>query len=107
MRIAIQLFAAILLACPAAAPGASEYAKDGLVPIVELTGRNQWFDRLRGITEDIFKNANFDTPYGRIPSDDMEVNGELLQVLPRLYAMTGEKKYLDWAHRLAVNSACC
>ncbi|MHC4528799.1 MAG: hypothetical protein ACYS29_13070 [Planctomycetota bacterium] len=81
--------------------GASEYAKDGLVPIVELTGPNQWYDRLKAITDDIFKNAKVDTPYGKIPSDNIEVNGELLQVLPRLYAMTGENKYLDWAHRLA------
>jgi len=29
------------------------------------------------------------------------VNGELLQMLPRLYCMTGDEKYLDWAHRLA------
>jgi len=82
--------------------GASEYAKDGLVPIVEITGRDSpWFDRLRGIVDDIFKHARYDTPYGKIPSKSMEVNGELLQILPRLYSMTGERKYLDWAHRLA------
>ncbi len=82
--------------------GASEYAKDGLVPIVEITGRDSpWFDRLRGIVDDIFKHARYDTPYGKIPSRNIEVNGELLQILPRLYCMTGERKYLDWAHRLA------
>ena len=81
--------------------GASEYAKDGLMAIVELTGKDEWFDRFKGIVEDIFKNAKIDTPYGRIPSKNIEVNGELLQMLPRLYTMTGEKKFLDWAHRLA------
>ncbi|MHC4621870.1 MAG: hypothetical protein ACYTEQ_29375, partial [Planctomycetota bacterium] len=81
--------------------GASEYAKDGLVAIVELTGKDQWYDRLKGIVEDIFKNAGVDTPYGKIPSENIEVNGELLQVLPRLYTMSGERKFLDWAHRLA------
>ena len=82
--------------------GASEYAKDGLVPIVEITGRNSpWCARLRGIIDDIFKQARYDTPYGKIPSKNIEVNGELLQILPRLYCMTGDKKYLDWAHRLA------
>jgi hypothetical protein len=81
--------------------GASEYAKDGLVAIVELTGKDQWYDRLKGIVEDIFKNARVDTPYGKIPSENIEVNGELLQVLPRLYTMSGERKFLDWAHRLA------
>ena len=82
--------------------GASEYAKDSLVPIVEITGRGYpWFGRMRGIVDDIFKHARHDTPYGNIPSTNIEVNGELLQILPRLYCMTGERKYLDWAHRLA------
>ncbi len=82
--------------------GASEYAKDGLVPIVEITGKEYpWFDRLRELVDDIFKHARIDTPYGKIPSTNVEVNGELLQILPRLYRMTGEQKYLDWAHRLA------
>ena len=81
--------------------GASEYAKDGLIPIVEITGKEYpWFDRMRGIVDDIFKHARYDTPYGKIPSTNIEVNGELLQLLPRLYRMTGEQKYLDWAHRL-------
>jgi hypothetical protein len=82
--------------------GASEYAKDGLVPIVEITGKEYpWFDRMRGLVDDIFKYAKIDTPYGKIPSTNIEVNGELLQLIPRLYSMTGEQKYLDWAHRLA------
>lgn len=82
--------------------GASEYAKDGLVPIVEITGRDYpWFERMRGIVDDVFKHAKYETPYGNIPSTNVEVNGDLLQILPRLYCMTGEQKYLDWAHRLA------
>ncbi len=82
--------------------GASEYAKDGLIPVVEITGRGYpWFQRMRGIVDDIFKHASIDTPYGKIPSTNIEVNGELLQLLPRLYSMTGDEKYLQWAHRLA------
>jgi hypothetical protein len=82
--------------------GASEYAKDGLVPIVEITGKESpWFERLRGIVDDVFQHARYDTPYGKIPSTNVEVNGDLLQILPRLYCMTGEPKYLEWAHRLA------
>ncbi|MFH1924202.1 MAG: hypothetical protein ABIP48_30475 [Planctomycetota bacterium] len=82
--------------------GASEYAKDGLVPIVEITGRNYpWFDRMRELVDDLFKHAPVETPYGKIPSTNIEVNGELLQILPRLHGMTGDEKYLDWAHRLA------
>lgn len=82
--------------------GASEYAKDGLVPIVELTGPGSpWFRRLRGIIDDLFRHARVDTPYGKIPSTNIEVSGELLQILPRLHRITGEREYLDWAHRLA------
>ncbi len=81
--------------------GASEYAKDGLTAIVELTGKDAWYERFRGLIDDVFKHAPVDTPYGKIPSKNIEVNGELLQMLPRLYTMTGEAKYLDWAHRLA------
>ncbi len=82
--------------------GASEYAKDGLVPIVELMGTDSpWFDRMRGLVDDIFLHAPIDTPLGKIPSTNIEVNGELLQLLPRLYCVTGQQKYLDWAHRLA------
>ena len=82
--------------------GACEYAKDGLVAIVEITGKDSpWSVRMRGIVDDIFKHAPYDSPYGKIPSKNIEVNGELLQILPRLYCMSGEKMYLDWAHRLA------
>ncbi|MBN1844661.1 MAG: hypothetical protein JW810_03190, partial [Sedimentisphaerales bacterium] len=82
--------------------GASEYAKDGLVPIVEILGPDcPWFDRMRDIVDDIFKHAPVETARGRIPSTNIEVNGELLQVLARLYSVTGRRQYLDWAHRLA------
>ncbi len=80
---------------------ACEYVKDGLVAIVELTGKDRWFVRMKGIVEDMFKHAKVETPYGKIPSENIEVNGEILQILPRLYAMTGEEIYLDWADRLA------
>jgi hypothetical protein len=82
--------------------GATEYAKDGLTAIVEITGKDSpWFDRMRGIVDDLFKHARYDTAYGKIPSTNVEVNGNLLQLLPRLYGATGERKYLEWAHRLA------
>jgi len=81
--------------------GASEYVKDGLVAIVEVTGKDEWFERMKAIEEDVWKHAPIETPYGKIPSENIEVNGEQLQALARLYAMTGEKKFLTWAERLA------
>jgi len=81
--------------------GGSEYVKDGLVAIVEVTGKDEWFERMKAIEEDLWKHAPIETPYGKIPSENIEINGEQLQVLARLYAMTGEKKFLEWAERLA------
>ena len=81
--------------------GGSEYVKDGLVAIVEVTGKDEWFDRMKAVEEAIWKNPTIDTPFGKIPSENIEINGEQLQVLARLYAMTGEKKFLEWAERLA------
>jgi len=80
--------------------GASEYVKDGLLPLTEYIGKTAWSDRMIGMVDDIWKNARYDTPFGMIPSKNVEVNGELLQVLSRVYWMTGEQKYLDWAFRL-------
>lgn len=80
---------------------ASEYVKDGLVAIVEVTGRDEWFDRMVAIEEDLWRNARIDTPFGKIPSLNVEVNGDDLQSLPRLYAMTGREEFVAWAERLA------
>ena len=80
---------------------ASEYVKDGLIAIVEVTGADEWFDRMRAIEDALWETARVDTPFGKIPSTNIEVNGEQLQALARLYTMTGERKYLDWADRLA------
>ncbi len=80
--------------------GASEYVKDGLIAIVEITGKDEWFVRMREIEDDVWKHARIETPYGKIPSTNIEVNGEQLQALTRLYTMTGDRKYLEWARRL-------
>jgi len=68
---------------------ASEYVKDGLIAIVEVTGKDEWFDRMKGIEEDLWSRAKIDTPWGKILSTNVEVNGEQLQALARLYTMTG------------------
>lgn len=81
---------------------ASEYVKDGLLAIVEVSGPDTpWFERMRGIMDDIWKHADIDTPYGKIPTKNVEANGEQIQILARLYTITGDRKYLEWAERLA------
>ena len=80
--------------------GASEYVKDGLLPLTEYLGPSPWSQRMIAITDDVWAHALVQTEFGAIPSDNVEVNGEQLQVLSRLYWMTGEHKYLDWAIRL-------
>jgi hypothetical protein len=78
----------------------SEYVKDGLIPLTEWLGQSPWLERAIGITDDVWKNAQIDTPFGKIPTLNFEVNGDLLQACSRLYFVTGDRKYLDWAMRL-------
>jgi hypothetical protein len=80
--------------------GSAEYVKDGLLPLTEWLGQSPWCDRMLGILDDIWKNAPIDTKFGKIISLSQEVNGEMLQTLSRIYWMTGDRKYLDWALRL-------
>jgi hypothetical protein len=80
--------------------GSSEYIKDGLLPLTEWLGPSPWSARMISILDDMWKHAPVDTPHGRIVSTNVEVNGEMLQVLSRIYWMTGDQKYLDWAVRL-------
>jgi acetyl esterase/lipase len=81
--------------------GAAEYAKDGLLPITEWLGPSPWLDRMKDLVRDVFKHAPHVTPSGPIPSNDVEVAGDLLQVASRLYWMTGDGQYAAWAFRLA------
>ena len=81
--------------------GAAEYAKDGLMPITEWLGPSPWFERMKGLVGDVFKRAAIATPSGPIPSDNVEVAGDLLQVTSRLYWSTGDERYAEWAFRLA------
>ena len=80
--------------------GGSEYVKDGLLAVTEWLGPSPWSERMLGIIDDIWARAPVKTPRGAIPSTDPEVNGEMLQALSRVYWMTGEKKYLEYALRL-------
>jgi len=80
--------------------GTSEYIKDGLMPLTEWLGPSPWSRRMLTMLDDMWKHAPVTTPYGPIVSTNVEVNGEMLQVLSRVYWMTGQHKYLDWAVRL-------
>ena len=80
--------------------GGSEYVKDGLMPITELLGATPWRARMLGIVDDLWRYAPVETRYGRIVSLDPEVNGDMLLVLSRLYWMTKDVRYLEYATRL-------
>jgi len=83
--------------------GTSEYIKDGLLPLTEWLGNSPWSERMiemlsdLGDTIDVAKDIQ-EKGFGRAPQE--EVNGELLQVLSRVYFMTGEERYLDWAIKI-------
>ena len=79
--------------------GASEYAKDGLMPWSEWSGSGPWLVRMRELVDGVFAHAAPDP--GALPSDNFEVNGELLQTSSRLYWITGDPKYREFAFRLA------
>jgi hypothetical protein len=81
--------------------GASEYAKDGLLPMTELMGPSPWCDRMLGLLDDIWANAAVETEVGKLPSTSHEVCGELLQTLCRMHWMTGKEEYRTWAYMLA------
>jgi len=80
--------------------GGSEYVKDGLMPITELLGAAPWRARMLNVVDDLWRYAPIETPQGRIVSLDPEVNGDMLLVLSRLYWMTHDGRYLEYATRL-------
>ena len=75
--------------------GSSEYMKDGLIPLTELFGDTPWYHRMQGIADDIVRLAPYKSSRGRLPAQTTEINGNMLQVLSRLYFKTGNKVYLD------------
>ncbi len=78
---------------------ASEYMKDGCLPLVELFGRTVWCDRMIEMVDYMWEETASGTRSGVVTTIP-EVHGEQLQVLTRLYWMTGEDKYLEWALRI-------
>ena len=75
--------------------GSSEYMKDGLVPLTELFGDTPWYHRMEGIATDIIRVAPYRTSRGTLPAQTTEINGNMLQVLSRLYFRTGNPAYRD------------
>jgi hypothetical protein len=80
--------------------GAGEYAKDGLVTVTEYLGRTPWFARMVGMVADAMERASVHSRFGMLPAADSELNGDYLQVLPRLALMTGDRRFLEWARRI-------
>jgi len=81
--------------------GAAEYAKDGLIAITELLGRTPWFYRMVDMTVSTMEQAPTPSRFGLLPDPGAEVNGDMLQVLVRLATMTGDKRFQEWAERIA------
>ncbi len=83
--------------------GTSEYIKDGLIPLEEYIGKSPWQDRMMEMLDDLqeyMKNPeDLEILFKDRQASVEEVNGEMLQTLSRIYWMTGDKKYLDWAEK--------
>jgi len=81
--------------------GASEYVKDGLMPITEWMGPTAWEERMLELLYGIWRHAEVSTPAGPIPTNNIEVHGELLQSMSRMYWRTGDTRFKTWCYRLA------
>ena len=80
--------------------GTAEYIKDGLLPVTEWLGKSPWSDRMLEMLKDLHKEIEVASEIrekGWGLASREEVNGDLLQVLSRMYWMTGDQEYLDWA----------
>lgn len=81
--------------------GAAEYCKDGLLAITELLGRSPWFYRMADMTAAVMRHAPVKSDFGNLPDSGAELNGDVLQSLVRLAPMTGDRRFLEWAERIA------
>lgn len=71
--------------------GASEYVKDGLLPLTEWLGPSPWSVRMKELVDAVLDQSKIATPAGPLPAVDHEVGGELMQVLSRLAWRTGRR----------------
>jgi hypothetical protein len=86
----------------------AEYVKDGLLALTEWLGPSPWSDRMFELLDDSFALAAVETPGGKVPmvglnkQAGVEVSGDYLQALARVYWLSGgQEKYLEWGRRLA------
>lgn len=86
----------------------AEYVKDGLLALTEWLGPSPWSERMFALIDDSFALAAVATPFGKVPlaglntETGVEISGDYLQALARLYWMSGcDEKYLRWGARLA------
>lgn len=84
--------------------GSAEYMKDGLIPLTEWLGESPWSKRMLGILDDLplltgVVHEMKGTFFGG--NAVVETNGDLLQVLSRMYWFTGRREYLDRAAEIA------
>lgn len=81
--------------------GVVEYAKDGLLPLLEALGPDPWLYRLREVMDAVIIASATPTPNGVIPSAAAEVNGSALQALARLTWAADDPRYLEAGRRIA------
>ena len=81
--------------------GAVEYAKDGLLPIAERVGAPEWASRLDEVVSRVLAASPVTSRFGPLPSATAEKNGEMLQVLGRLYQRTRRPEYLEAGRRIS------
>jgi hypothetical protein len=77
--------------------GASEYMKDGLMPLTEYLGASPWSERLLEILDELKNHVDVKESFEGRATAIEEINGEMLQVLSRMYWFTGKEEYLNWA----------
>ncbi len=83
--------------------GTSEYVKDGLLPLTEWLGESPWSERMIEMMYDLKNEVDVAGQVQRGGSGNStqeEVNGELLQTLSRIYWMTGDTEFLNWAIKI-------
>lgn len=81
--------------------GATEYAKDGLLPLMDRLGPDPWLGRLTQIADRVLEAADTPTPEGPIVASSTELNGNTLQMLARLYWATRDPRYYEMGRRIA------